>query len=177
MYCDIIMVQDKLEVIEWMRTYMDKVRFKTRIFETVYFSIFGIFLAVLFVILALEVYDKSFFAFVFLIICGLIECGLFILVSLISYQYCEYIDGIFIFKCPLYIIRKVKVEEIVLYERLSFYEKSTRCNIIYSVIRIYLAKPKSNVKYRYLCNKKTSYYHIYDIKDNYKKFIEIINRK
>ena len=92
---------------------MDKVRFKTRIFETVYLSIFDVFLAVLFAMSALEVYDKSFFAFLFLIICGLIACCLLILASLISYQYCEYIDGVFIFKCPLYTIRKVKVEEIV----------------------------------------------------------------
>ena len=39
---------------------MRKVRFKTRIFETIYFSIFGIFLGVLFLISTLKVYDKSF---------------------------------------------------------------------------------------------------------------------
>ena len=71
---------------------MRKVRFKTRIFETIYFSIFGIFLGVLFLILALKVYDKSFIAFVFLLICALIECILFIIASLVSYQYCEFIE-------------------------------------------------------------------------------------
>lgn len=156
---------------------MRKVRFKTRIFETIYFSIFGIFLGVLILISALKVYDKSFIAFVFLLICALIECILFIIASLVSYQYCEFIDGVFIFKCPLYVIKKVEIEDIVLYDRLSIYEKGTRMNIVYPVIRIYLSKPTSKIKYKYWCNKKSTYFHIYDKKDNYDKFIEIMNSK
>ena len=156
---------------------MERVRFKTRIFETIYFSIFGIFLGVLILILALKVYDKSFIAFVFLLICALIECILLIIASLVSYQYCEFIDGVFTFKCPLYTIKKVKIEEIVLYDRLSFYQKYTRTNVIYPVIRIYLEKPNSKIKFKYLCTKKSTYFHIYDKKDNYDKFIEIMNSK
>jgi hypothetical protein len=156
---------------------MSKVRFKTRIFEIVYLSLFCTFSIILFFILALQVYDKSFIAFVFLLICALIECILFIISALVLYQYCEFIDGVFIFKCPLYVIKKVKVEDIVLYDRLSIYEKGTRMNIVYPVIRIYLSKPTSKIKYKYWCNKKSTYFHIYDKKDNYDKFIKIMNGK
>ena len=69
-------------------------------------------------------------------------------------------------------LKKVKVEDIVLYDRLSIYEKGTRMNIVYPVIRIYLSKPTSKIKYKYWCNKKSTYFHIYDKKDNYDKFIE-----
>ena len=57
------------------------------------------------------------------------------------------------------------------------YEKGTRMNIVYPVIRIYLSKPTSKIKYKYWCNKKSTYFHIYDKKDNYDKFIEIMNSK
>ena len=73
--------------------------------------------------------------------------------------------------------KKVKIEEIVLYDRLSFYQKYTRQNIIYPVIRIYLEKPNCKIKYKYLCTKKSTYFHIYDKKNNYDKFIEIMNSK
>ena len=43
-------------------------------------------------------------------------------------------------------MKKVKVEDIVLYDRLSIYEKGTRMNIVYPVIRIYLSKPTSKIK-------------------------------
>lgn len=156
---------------------MSKVRFKTRIFEIVYLSLFCTFSIILFFILALQEYDKSFMRFLVLLIGVLILCIIFIISALVLYQYCEFIDGVFIFKCPLYVIKKVKVEYIVLYDRLSIYEKGTRMNIVYPVIRIYLSKPTSKIKYKYWCNKKSTYFHIYDKKDNYDKFIKIMNGK
>ena len=156
---------------------MSKVRFKTRIFEIVYLSLFCTFSIILFFILALQEYDKSFMRFLVLLIGVLILCIIFIISALVLYQYCEFIDGVFIFKCPLYVIKKVKVEDIVLYDRLSIYEKGTRMNIVYPVIRIYLSKPTSKIKYKYWCNKKSTYFHIYDKKDNYDKFIKIMNGK
>lgn len=156
---------------------MNKVRFKTRIFETVLFSLFAILFGFLFFLLALKVYDKSYAAFLCILICALIIFILFIILALLFYQYCEFVDGVFIFKCPLYVIKKVKVEEIVMYDRTYFYQKTTRNNIIYSVIMIYLKKPNGKIKYKYLCDKNSIYYHIYDKKDNYDKFIEIMNRE
>ena len=156
---------------------MSKVRFKTRIFEIVYLSLFCTFSIILFFILALQEYDKSFMRFLVLLIGVLILCIIFIISALVLYQYCEFIDGVFIFKCPLYVIKKVKVEDIVLYDRLSIYEKGTRMNIVYPVIRIYLSKPTSKIKYKYWCNKKSTYFHIYDKKNDYDKFIEIMNSK
>lgn len=156
---------------------MSKVRFKTRIFEIVYLSLFCTSSIILFFILALQVYDKSFMGFLVLLIVVLILCIIFIISALALYQYCEFIDGVFIFKCPLYVIKKVKVEDIVLYDRLYIYEKSTRMVIVYPVIRIYLSKPTSKIKYKYWCNKKSTYFHIYDKKDNYDKFIKIMNGK
>lgn len=50
-------------------------------------------------------------------------------------------------------------------------------SLLYPVIRIYLSKPTSKIKYKYWCNKKSTYFHIYDKKDNYDKFIEIMNCK
>ena len=101
----------------------------------------------------------------------------FSIASLVSYQYCEFIDGVFIFKCPLYVIKKVKIEDIILYDRLTIYEKNPRGVRAYPVIRIYLLKPIYEKKERYLCTKKSTYFHIYDTKDNYDKFIKIMNGK
>lgn len=42
---------------------MNKVRFKTRIFETIFFFLFGTIVGIIFFILALEIYDKSFNGF------------------------------------------------------------------------------------------------------------------
>lgn len=154
---------------------MNKVRFKTRIFETIFFFLFGTIVGIIFFILALEVYDKSFNGFLCILIIDYFLCALFFVSSLLCYQYCEFINGVFIFKCPLYVIRKVKVEDIVLYKRTSINEKTPRMDISYPVIRIYLSEPSNKIKYKYLCSKKSTYYHIYDVKDNYDKFMKLIS--
>jgi hypothetical protein len=99
------------------------------------------------------------------------------ILALLCYQYCEYVDGIFIFRCPLYIIKKVKVEDIVKYDRVSIYENTSRMTIIYPVIRIYINTVDKKIKYKYLVNKNSIYFNIYDVKDNYEKFMKIINDK
>ncbi len=154
---------------------MEQVKFKTRILESIYFSLFGFFLGVSFSMLAFKVYDKSFVAFLLILFLAFLIFIFMIVLAFLFYQYCEFVDGVFIIKCPLYVIKKVKISEIVKYDRLSIYEKATRTSIIYPVIRIYLTKPNSKTKYKYLCERKSTYFHIYDIKDNYDKFIKIIN--
>ena len=87
------------------------------------------------------------------------------------------VDNTFVFRCPLYIIKKIKINEIVKYDRCSIYEKSTGTSIIYPVIRIYISEPKYKTKYKYLVNKKSQYFHIYDVNNNYDTFLKIINNK
>lgn len=105
---------------------MNKIRFKTRIFEILYLSLFCISSIIIFIILSLDEYDKSFVVFLIYLISALILCIVYIISVLVLYQYCEYIDGVFVFKCPLYVIKKVKVEDIVLYDRVSIYEKGSK---------------------------------------------------
>jgi len=115
---------------------MNKIRFKTRIFETIYFIVFGLFITTITCLLAFKVYKESLTAFIICLFCSLFLLVLFIIISLVFYQYCEFIDNTFVFRCPLYIIKKIKINEIVKYDRCSIYEKSTRTSIIYPVIRI-----------------------------------------
>jgi hypothetical protein len=49
--------------------------------------------------------------------------------------------------------------------------------IIYTVIRIYINTADKKIKYKYLVNKNSIYFNIYDVKDNYEKFMKIINDK
>lgn len=156
---------------------MNIIKFKTRIFETVYFSLFGFFVGVIFFILSINTYDKSLVGFIIILVCSLLSFSMLQILALLCYQYCEYVDGIFIFRCPLYIIKKVKVEDIVKYDRVSIYENSPRMTIIYPVIRIYINIPDEKIKYKYLVNKNSIYFNIYDVKDNYEKFMKIINDK
>lgn len=156
---------------------MNNIKFKTRIFETVYFSLFGFFVGVIFFILSINTYDKSLVGFIIILVCSLLSFSMLQILALLCYQYCEYVDGIFIFRCPLYIIKKVKVEDIVKYDRVSIYENSPRMTIIYPVIRIYINIPDEKIKYKYLVNKNSIYFNIYDVKDNYEKFMKIINDK
>ena len=156
---------------------MNNIKFKTRIFETVYFSLFGFFVGVIFFILSINTYDKSLVGFIIILVCSLLSFSMVQILALLCYQYCEYVDGIFIFRCPLYIIKKVKVEDIVKYDRVSIYENSPRMTIIYPVIRIYINIPDEKIKYKYLVNKNSIYFNIYDVKDNYEKFMKIINDK
>ena len=156
---------------------MNKVRFKTKIFETLYFSIFGFFFSTIYFILILKDPVDSIGWFICMLILDFIILVLFLLLALLFCQYCEFIDGVFIFKCPLYVIKKVKIEDIILYDRLTIYEKNPRGVRAYPVIRIYLLKPIYEKKERYLCTKKSTYFHIYDTKDNYEKFIKIMNSK
>ena len=156
---------------------MNKIKFKTRIFETVYFSLFGFLVCVIFFILSIKTYDKSLVGFIIILVCSLLSFSMFQILALLCYQYCEYVDGIFIFRCPLYIIKKVKVEDIVKYYRVSIYENTSRMTIIYPVIRIYINTVDKKIKYKYLVNKNSIYFNIYDVKDNYEKFMKIINDK
>lgn len=156
---------------------MNKIKFKTRIFETVYFSLFGFLVCVIFFILSIKTYDKSLVGFIIILVCSLLFFLMLQILALLCYQYCEYVDGIFIFRCPLYIIKKVKVEDIVKYDRVSIYENTSRMTIIYPVIRIYINTVDKKIKYKYLVNKNSIYFNIYDVKDNYEKFMKIINDK
>jgi hypothetical protein len=156
---------------------MNKIKFKTRIFETVYFSLFGFLVCVIFFILSINTYDKSLVGFIIILVCSLLFFLMLQILALLCYQYCEYVDGIFIFRCPLYIIKKVKVEDIVKYDRVSIYENTSRMTIIYPVIRIYINTVDKKIKYKYLVNKNSIYFNIYDVKDNYEKFMKIINDK
>lgn len=156
---------------------MNKIRFKTRIFETIYFIVFGLFITTITCLLAFKVYKESLTAFIICLFCSLFILVFFIILSLVFYQYCEFIDNTFVFRCPLYIIKKIKINEIVKYDRCSIYEKSTRTSIIYPVIRIYISEPKYKIKYKYLVNKKSQYFHIYDVNNNYDTFLKIINNK
>lgn len=156
---------------------MNIIKFKTRIFETVYFSLFGFLVCVIFFILSIKTYDKSLVGFIIILVCSLLFFLMLQILALLCYQYCEYVDGIFIFRCPLYIIKKVKVEDIVKYDRVSIYENTSRMTIIYPVIRIYINTADKKIKYKYLVNKNSIYFNIYDVKDNYEKFMKIINDK
>lgn len=156
---------------------MNIIKFKTRIFETVYFSLFGFLVCVIFFILSIKTYDKSLVGFIIILVCSLLFFLMLQILALLCYQYCEYVDGIFIFRCPLYIIKKVKVEDIVKYDRVSIYENTSRMTIIYPVIRIYINTVDKKIKYKYLVNKNSIYFNIYDVKDNYEKFMKIINDK
>jgi hypothetical protein len=156
---------------------MNIIKFKTRIFETVYFSLFGFLVCVIFFILSINTYDKSLVGFIIILVCSLLFFLMLQILALLCYQYCEYVDGIFIFRCPLYIIKKVKVEDIVKYDRVSIYENTSRMTIIYPVIRIYINTVDKKIKYKYLVNKNSIYFNIYDVKDNYEKFMKIINDK
>ena len=91
---------------------MNKIKFKTRIFETVYFSLFGFLVCVIFFILSIKTYDKSLVGFIIILVCSLLFFLMLQILALLCYQYCEYVDGIFIFRCPLYIIKKVKLYHI-----------------------------------------------------------------
>ena len=127
---------------------MNKIRFKTRIFETIYFIVFGLFITTITCLMAFKVYKESLIGFIICLFCSLFLLVLFIIISLVFYQYCEFIDNTFVFRCPLYIIKKIKINEIVKYDRCSIYEKSTRTSIIYPVIRIYISEPKYKTKYK-----------------------------
>ena len=63
---------------------MNKVRFKTRIFETIFFFLFGTIVGIIFFILALEVYDKSFNGFLCILIIDYFLCALFFVSSLLN---------------------------------------------------------------------------------------------
>ena len=48
---------------------MNKIRFKTRIFETIYFIVFGLFITTITCLLAFKVYKESLTAFIICLFC------------------------------------------------------------------------------------------------------------
>ena len=50
---------------------MNKIRFKTRIFETIYFIVFGLFITTITCLLAFKVYKESLIAFIICLFCSL----------------------------------------------------------------------------------------------------------
>ena len=154
---------------------MNKIKFKTRCFETIYFTLFGIVCFIIFLIMAINVYTESFIGFVFILICSIIIFLLSLLLALLHYQYCVCINNELIFRCPLYIIKKIKINEVKYYARYIIHKKKTNIVLHYPVIRILLDE-NTNFKEEYLCNKKSTCYYIYDKKDNYNKFIKLLNQ-
>ena len=62
---------------------MNKIRFKTRIFETIYFIVFGLFITTITCLLAFKVYKESLIAFIICLFCSLSLLVLFIIISLV----------------------------------------------------------------------------------------------
>ena len=152
---------------------MNKVRFKTRKFESIYLIFFGTFLFFVFLILSFKIYEKDLVGFWIMIICCVLNFINMIILALVCYQYCEYEDGVFTLKCPLYIVKTVRKEDIVKYEHTLVYLRTRNSLFRYSVIRAYTSL-NGKVKHSLFIDKKLTYFHIYNIKDNYQMFEKIM---
>ena len=152
---------------------MNKVRFKTRKFESIYAILFGTFVFSLFLILAFKVYEKDLVGFWIMIIISVSLFVLMFIYGLVCYQYCEYEDGVFTLKCPLYIVKRVRKEDIVKYEHTLVYLRTRNSLFRYPVIRAYTSL-NGKVKHSLYIDKKLTYFHIYNIKDNYQMFEKIM---